>query len=69
VTREVNVNAGKFTVTLEVPEHSTGDCHIRAAIDGREQFALGAHDLTIVRRPKTDDGVRESKTTRPTRTR
>jgi hypothetical protein len=69
VTREVDVSAGKFTVTLEVPENSTGDCHIRAAIDGREQFALGAHDLTIVRRPKVDDGVGESKTTRPTQTR
>lgn len=48
-TSELDVAAGKFTATIDVPENSSGYCHVRASIDGREQFALGAHDVEIVR--------------------
>lgn len=51
-TRELEVSAGSFSTTLEVPVQSVGDCHIRAYIDGREAFALGARDVTILRRGK-----------------
>ena len=45
--------AGEFTATLVVPETAFGDCHLRAYIDGRETFALGAKDVQIARRGKS----------------
>ncbi len=52
-SQELDVQAGEFTATLVVPETAFGDCHLRAYIDGRETFALGAKDVQIARRGKS----------------
>lgn len=50
----LDVRAGEFTATLVAPATAYGDCHLRAYIDGRQEFALGARDLQIVRQSKRD---------------
>jgi hypothetical protein len=49
IMRELDVPAGEFAVTLPIPDTAFGDCHLRAYIDGREAFALGARDIEITR--------------------
>jgi hypothetical protein len=48
------VIAGKFNVSLTVPPHARGDCHVRVFVQGRGQFAAGAADIHIEDRPPAD---------------
>ncbi|MBL9124220.1 MAG: hypothetical protein JNG90_11350, partial [Planctomycetaceae bacterium] len=43
------VAGSEFTAELPVPDDARGPCHVRVFIEGKEDFALGAADLTIQR--------------------
>jgi hypothetical protein len=48
---EIDISPGEFRTKVRVPELCTGHCHVRAYVQGREDFALGATDLYVRPRP------------------
>jgi hypothetical protein len=42
------VTGGKFHAQLVVPDRANGACHVRAFVQGREQFAAGSSDIQII---------------------
>ncbi|HEX4132528.1 MAG TPA: C25 family cysteine peptidase [Pirellulales bacterium] len=48
-TTTVPVTAEAFQVTIPVPRHAHGPCHVRVFIRGTDGFGLGAADVNITR--------------------
>lgn len=47
--RRLPVDEGRFQTELDVPPTAWGDCHVRVFVQGRDDFASGAANLTIRR--------------------
>ena len=50
VQKSVTLPAGAFSLELPIPPEARGACHVRAAILGEKQMALGASDI-FIRKP------------------
>jgi hypothetical protein len=51
VVREFDVQPGKVTTTLAIPEQARGACHVRVSVSGATSLALGTADV-FVKRPR-----------------
>lgn len=48
VEKQLNVDAGPFSVELEIPADCSGACHVRCMLQGQRVMQLGSRDLDIV---------------------
>lgn len=51
LTQELNVPAGEFRATFDLPVEAVGACHVRAFVTGAAAFAAGAADIRIASPP------------------
>ncbi len=52
-SRRVKVERGRFQAELEVPPTAWGECHVRVFVQGRDDCAAGAADVTVRRTERT----------------
>lgn len=45
---ELDVVDGRFAATIRVPRHARGKCHVRAFVEGPDDFAVGAADVEVL---------------------
>ena len=55
---QIQVPAGAFEVTLQVPEQARGFGHVRAFVQGNHAYALGSRDVYI-REPVSGNGAKD----------
>jgi len=49
--KQLAIVDGKFEVELQIPENATGLSHVRAYVQGAEDFAMGSKDIYLRRPP------------------
>lgn len=55
-TQRFTIGAGEFRAELTVPEDARGPCHVRAFVEGGQQFAVGSADI-FIRRPAATTSI------------
>jgi len=59
LTRKIDVQPGRTTLSLPVPPEASGVCHIQVYLEGADGHAMGSSNISI-RRPVQESPVQES---------